>query len=52
MKSNEDELMKRIRTQLIHNGSGKAITELQAKLTESEKRVQSLEAEFEKKRKK
>lgn len=52
MKSSEDELMNRIRARLIRNGSGKAIKKIQIKLTESEKHIQSLEAEFEKKRKK
>ena len=48
MKSKEDEIMKRIRARLIHCGSGKAIAELQAKLSESQKQVQALVAEYEK----
>ena len=52
MKSNKNELMKKIRAQLIRNGNGKAIAELQVKLSKSEKQVEVLEAELAKKRKK
>ena len=52
MRSNKNELLKNIRARLIRNGNGKAIAELQAKLSKSEKQVGVLEAEFAKKRKK